>query len=192
MVNLLKEGGNNFDLDMDALLKKSMDTGIEGGNPPKTEEKTKKSSKKEVPAKAEVEHLKEIIVDASEKVEGEVSEDQKCDETSLVKESLEDEPQTEKSSIDNEVTTRDSKGIDSLSDRYDALYLSDCPLDEDGRRFWINNDLLQKVKIILWFNPSVSVSAYINNVLREHLRQNQSILEQRMNEVSASIKDESI
>lgn len=192
MVNLLKEGGNDFDIDMDVLLKKSMDSSVEDDKSPKKEDKAKKSSKKDVPAKAEAEYPKESIVDESEKATVEVSGDQKGDEIAPVNESLEVESQTEESSLDNGVTTRDSKGIDSLSDRYDALYLSDCPLDEDGRRFWINNDLLQKVKIILWFNPSVSVSAYINNVLREHLRQNQSILEQRMNEVSASIKDESI
>lgn len=192
MENLLKEGGDNYDLDMDVLLKKSMDPVDEGGDSSKKEEKAKKSSKKDVPAKAEAEYPKESIVDESEKAMVEVSGDQKGDEIAPVNESLEVESQTEESSLDNGVTTRDSKGIDSLSDRYDALYLSDCPLDEDGRRFWINNDLLQKVKIILWFNPSVSVSAYINNVLRDHLRQNQSILEQRMNEVSASIKDESI
>lgn len=187
MENLLKEGGDNYDLDMDALLKKSIDPVIEGGDPSKTEDMAKNPLKKELPVNAKAKRPKESTVDESEKVTDEVSGDQQGDETSPVKESLEDESQTEESSLDNGVTTRDSEVIDSLSDRYDALYLSECPLDEDGGRVRINKDLLQKIKIILWYNPNVSVSAYINNVLRDHLCQNQSILEQRMKKVSASI-----
>lgn len=75
---------------------------------------------------------------------------------------------------------------------YNVRFLSDCPIDEDGARVRINNDLLQKAKIILWFNPNVSVSSYVNNILRDHFRENQSVLEQRMNEVSASILDETL
>ena len=48
MVNLLKEEGNSFDVDMDALLKKSMDSSVEDDKSPKKEDKAKKNSKKGV------------------------------------------------------------------------------------------------------------------------------------------------
>lgn len=86
----------------------------------------------------------------------------------------------------------DHSCCDDVMNAYDVRFLSDCPIDEDGARVRINNDLLQKAKIILWFNPNVSVSSYVNNILRDHFRENQSVLEQRMNEVSASILDETL
>lgn len=208
MDNLLKEDGNNFDLDMDVLLRKSMVSVDEDGNPSKKEsKKIIKGSKKETSGVAKANVLKENINDVLDEAPTETSEsvpvedrdlmsssemndNQKSDEFSSNNESSE-ETQTDESSLSNEIRPKDSSEIDSASDSYDARFLSDCPLDEDSGRIRINNGLLQKVKVILWFNPSVSVSSYVNNVLREHLRQNQSILEQRMKEISATIIDRS-
>lgn len=208
MDNLLKEDGNNFDLDMDVLLRKSMVSVDEDENPSKKEsKKIIKGSKKETfgVAKANVpkENINDVLDEAptetSESVpvedrdlmsSPEMNENQKSDEFSSNNESSE-EAQIDESSLSNEIRPNDSSEIDSPSDSYDARFLSDCPLDEDSGRIRINNGLLQKVKVILWFNPSVSVSSYVNNVLREHLRQNQSILEQRMKEISATIIDRS-
>lgn len=206
MENLLKEGGNNFDLDMDVLLKKSMDPIVEGDDSSKKEsKKIIKDPQKETSGVSKAndpeENINDVVDEAptetreSVPVEDpdlrsspETNENQKSDEFSSHNESSE-ETRSDESSLSNEIRTKDSSEIDSPSDRYDARFLSDCPLDEDSGRIRINNGLLQKVKIILWFNPSVSVSSYVNNVLREHLRQNQSILEQRMKEISASIID---
>lgn len=209
MVNLLKEGGNDFDIDMDALLKKSMDSSVEDDKSPKKEDKAKKTTSKETSKKNQDDATEGSIEEDREESKSEDADSPlKADQDSAThSKQNESQPSDESLPADvvsgsetdpqdfvhhQEIGTKDSSKIESPGDRYDARYLSDCRIDEDGARVRINNDLLQKAKIILWYNPNVSVSSYVNNILRAHFRENQSILEQRMNEVSASIIDESI
>lgn len=209
MVNLLKEGGNDFDIDMDALLKKSMDSSVEDDKASKKKDKANKTTSKEASEKNQVDDTGGSVEEVREESKSEDADSLlKGDQNSATYSKQNENRQSDESlpadvaaggetdpqdSIHNkELGTKDSSEIESPGDRYDARYLSDCRIDEDGARVRINNDLLQKAKIILWYNPNVSVSSYVNNILRAHFRENQSILEQRMKEVSASIIDESI
>lgn len=77
-------------------------------------------------------------------------------------------------------------------DLYDAIYLTDCPLDKDGPRLRLNRDIEEKIRILTWFRPNLSVSSFVNNVLREHFREYKSVLEQKVKSVSISVNDDTI
>lgn len=77
-------------------------------------------------------------------------------------------------------------------DLYDAIYLIDCPLDKDGPRLRLNRDIEEKIRILTWFRPNLSVSSFVNNVLREHFREYKSVLEQKVKSVSTSVNDDTI
>ena len=77
-------------------------------------------------------------------------------------------------------------------DLYDAIYLIDCPLDKDGPRLRLNREIEEKIRILTWFRPNLSVSSFVNNVLREHFREYKSVLEQKVKSVSTSVNDDTI
>lgn len=86
----------------------------------------------------------------------------------------------------------DASCSEDAMDQYDAIYLTDCPVDKDGCRIRLNRNIVERIRILTWFHPNLSVSSYVNNVLREHFRINQSVLEEKTKGVSTSITDNRI
>lgn len=195
MENLLKEEGNKFDLDMDVLLKKSMNSVAEDGNPSKTDEKAKKSSKKE---------LKE----ESQKVMDLGSNSEKSDpDPQVVTSTLESVPEK----VDKEMNTvtdsdptdgdqeviEETVAMDESTDvstnerdecaEYKAQFFEDRPLTDKFIVVRVNDDLAQKIRVMLWRYPDLSTSAYVNNILQHHFREFRTVLETMAREVSESV-----
>lgn len=74
---------------------------------------------------------------------------------------------------------------------YATLYLKDCPLTQKFKVARINNDIAE-VMGIMQYGTDLSTSSYVNNILAEHFKEHQSVLECRSREVAASLIDASL
>ncbi len=74
---------------------------------------------------------------------------------------------------------------------YATLYLKDCPLTQKFKVARINNDIAEVMRI-MQYGTDLSTSSYVNNILAEHFKDHQSVLECRSREVAASLIDASL
>lgn len=195
MVNLLKEEGNSFDVDMDALLKKSMDSSVEDDKSPKKEDKAKKNSKKgvsEEPLKANGLDPEKMDVDMEE---GDLSREQKSKRVSKEVGTVVDSgtAKGDQKQEDDEVlaTSEESSGDPAIERdecaEYKAQFFEDCPLTEKFIVVRVNDDLAQKIRVMLWRYPDLSTSSYVNNILQHHFSEFRTVLETMAREVSESV-----
>lgn len=195
MVNLLKEGGNNYDLDMDALLKKSMDSAVEDADQPKKEDKAKKNSKKgvsEEPLKASELDPEKMSVD---KQEGILSREQMSKRVANGESTVSDSGTAkgdQKQEDDEALATSEESSGDLASERdecaeYKAQFFEDRPLTEKFIVVRVNDDLAQKIRVMLWRYPDLSTSSYVNNILQHHFSEFRTVLETMAREVSESV-----
>lgn len=196
MVNLLKEDGNNFDLDMDALLKKSMDSAVEDDKSPKKEDKAKKNSKKgisEEPLKANGLDPEKMDVDTEE---GDLSREQMSKKRVANEESTVSDSGTakgdQKQEDDEVLATSEESSGDPANERdecaeYKAQFFEDRPLTEKFIVVRVNDDLAQKIRVMLWRYPDLSTSSYVNNILQHHFSEFRTVLETMAREVSESV-----
>lgn len=186
MENLLKKGGNNYDLDMDVLLKKSMDPVDEGGDSSKKEEKAKKSSKKELQEESPEVTDSDPQKDTSKREpiqEGEANEASAAITTDT----------TNGDHKDNDVKVASEESTDVSGDErdesaeYKAQFFEDRPLTDKFIVVRVNDDLAQKIRVVLWRYPDLSTSSYVNNILQHHFDEFRSVLETMAKEVSESV-----
>lgn len=186
MENLLKKGGNNYDLDMDVLLKKSMDPVDEGGDSSKKEEKAKKSSKKELQEESPEVTDSDPQKDTSKREpiqEGEANEASAAITTDT----------TNGDHEDNDVKVASEESTDVSGDErdesaeYKAQFFEDRPLTDKFIVVRVNDDLAQKIRVVLWRYPDLSTSSYVNNILQHHFDEFRSVLETMAKEVSESV-----
>lgn len=186
MENLLKEGGDNYDLDMDVLLKKSMDPVDEGGDSSKKEEKAKKSSKKELQEESPEVTDSDPRKDTSKREpihEGEATEASAAITTETTNSDNEDDDVK----VASEVSTDVSGDECDESAEYKAKFFKDSPLTDKFIVVRVNDDLAQKIKVVLWRYPDLSTSSYVNNILEHHFDEFRSVLERMAREVSESV-----
>ena len=174
MENLLKEGGDNYDLDMDVLLKKSMDPVDEGGDSSKKEEKAKKSSKKELQEESPE------VTDSDPQKDTSKNEASAAITTDTTNGDLEDD--------DVKVASEESTDVsgDECAE-YKAQFFEDRPLTDKFIVVRVNDDLAQKIRVVLWRYPDLSTSSYVNNILQYHFDEFRSVLETMAREVSESV-----
>ena len=174
MENLLKEGGDNYDLDMDVLLKKSMDPVDEGGDSSKKEEKAKKSSKKELQEESPE------VTDSDPQKDTSKNEASAAITTDTTNGDLEDD--------DVKVASEESTDVsgDECAE-YKAQFFEDRPLTDKFIVVRVNDDLAQKIRVVLWRYPDLSTSSYVNNILQHHFDEFRSVLETMAREVSESV-----
>lgn len=187
MENLLKEGGNNYDLDMDALLKKSMDPVDEGGDSSKKEEKAKKSSKKELqeesPELTDSDPQEDTSKQKPNQNECEVNEVSAVITTDTTNGDYEDD----------KVKVASEESTDVFGDErdecveYKAKFFKDSPLTDKFIVVRVNDELAQKIRVVLWHYPDLSTSSYVNNILQHHFDEFRSVLETMAREVSESV-----
>lgn len=187
MENLLKKGGNNYDLDMDVLLKKSMDPVDEGGDSSKKEEKAKKSSKKELQEESP-----------------ELTDSDPQEDTSKQKPSQNECEVNEVSAVittdttngdygDDKVKVASEESTDVFGDErdecaeYKAKFFKDSTLTDKFIVVRVNDELAQKIRVVLWHYPDLSTSSYVNNILQHHFDEFRSVLEAMAREVSESV-----
>ena len=193
MENLLKEGGDNYDLDMDVLLKKSMNSVVEDGNLSKKENKAKKISQKEQkeqsqkvmdlgsdPEKTDPQVVTSTLESVPEKVDKEMDTVTDSDPTDGDQEVIE-ETVAKDESTDVSTNERDECA------EYRAQFFEDCPLTDKFIVVRVNDDLAQKIKVVLWRYPDLSTSSYVNNILEHHFDEFRSVLERMAREVSESV-----
>lgn len=193
MENLLKEKGNSFDLDMDVLLKKSMNSVVEDGNLSKKENKTKKISQKEQkeqsqevmdhgsdPEKTDPQVVTSTLESVPEKVDKEMNMVTDSDPTDGDQEVIE-ETVAKDESTDVSTNERDECA------EYKAQFFEDRPLTDKFIVVRVNDDLAQKIKVVLWRYPDLSTSSYVNNILEHHFDEFRSVLERMAREVSESV-----
>lgn len=183
MENLLKVGGDNYDLDMDVLLKKSMDPVDEGGDSSKKEEKAKKSSKKELQEESPEVTDSDPQKDTSKREpihEGEANEASAAMTTDTTNGDLEDD--------DVKVASEELTDVsgDECAE-YKAKFFKDSPLTDKFIVVRVNDDLAQKIRVVLWRYPDLSTSSYVNNILQHHFDEFRSVLETMAREVSESV-----
>ena len=51
----------------------------------------------------------------------------------------------------------------------------------------VNDDLAQKIRVMLWRYPDLSTSSYVNNILQHHFSEFRTVLETMAREVSESV-----
>lgn len=186
MENLLKEKGNSFDLDMDVLLKKSMNSVVEDGNLSKKENKAKKISQKEQKDESP-----------------EVTDSDSQEDTSRQEPIYKVDENEASAAITTDTTTGDHEDsyvkvvseepIDVSGDEcdecgeYKAQFFEDRPLTDKFIVVRVNDDLAQKIRVMLWRYPDLSTSAYVNNILQHHFREFRTVLETMAREVSESV-----
>lgn len=193
MENLLKEKGNSFDLDMDVLLKKSMNSVVEDGNLSKKENKTKKISQKEQkeqsqkvmdlgsdPEKTDPQVVTSTLESVPEKVDKEMNTVTDSDPTDGDQEVIEETVAMDESA-DVSANERDECA------EYKAQFFEDRPLTDKFIVVRVNDDLAQKIKVVLWRYPDLSTSSYVNNILEHHFDEFRSVLERMAREVSESV-----
>lgn len=186
MENLLKEDGNSFDLDMDALLKKSIDPVVEGGDPPKTADKAKKSSKKELKDKSPEVTDSDPQKDTSKQEpihEGEANEAS----TAITTDTTNGDHEDDDVKVASEVSTDVSGDERDECAEYKAQFFEDRPLTDKFIVVRVNDDLAQKIRVVLWHYPDLSTSSYVNNILQHHFDEFRSVLEKMAREVSESV-----
>lgn len=186
MENLLKEGGNNYDLDMDVLLKKSMDPVDEGGDSSKKEEKAIKSSKKELQEESPEVTDSDPQKDTSKQEpihEGEANEASAAITTDTTDGDQEVIEETVAMDESTDVSTNER---DECAE-YKAQFFEDRPLTDKFIVVRVNDDLAQKIKVVLWRYPDLSTSSYVNNILEHHFDEFRSVLERMAREVSESV-----
>lgn len=183
MENLLKEKGNSFDLDMDVLLKKSMNSVVEDGNLSKKEDKAKKISQKEQkeqsqkvmdlgsdPEKTDSQVVTSTLESVPEKVDKEMDTVTDSDPTDGDQEVIE-ETVAKDESTDVSTNERDECA------EYKAQFFEDRPLTDKFIVVRVNDDLAQKIKVVLWRYPDLSTSSYVNNILEHHFDEFRAVLE---------------
>lgn len=193
MENLLKEKGNSFDLDMDVLLKKSMNSVVEDGNLSKKEDKAKKISQKEQkeqsqkvmdlgsdPEKTDPQVVTSTLESVPEKVDKEMDTVTDSDPTDGDQEVIE-ETVAKDESTDVSTNERDECA------EYKAQFFEDRPLTDKFIVVRVNDDLAQKIKVVLWRYPDLSTSSYVNNILEHHFDEFRAVLERMAREVSESV-----
>ena len=193
MENLLKEGGDNYDLDMDVLLKKSMNSVVEDGNLSKKENKAKKISQKEQkeqsqkvmdlgsdPEKTDPQVVTSTLESVPEKVDKEMDTVTDSDPTDGDQEVIEETVAMDESA-DVSANERDECA------EYKAQFFEDRPLTDKFIVVRVNDDLAQKIKVVLWRYPDLSTSSYVNNILEHHFDEFRSVLERMAREVSESV-----
>ena len=193
MENLLKEKGNSFDLDMDVLLKKSMNSVVEDGNLSKKENKAKKISQKEQkeqsqkvmdlgsdPEKTDPQVVTSTLESVPEKVDKEIDTVTDSDPTDGDQEVIEETVAMDEST---DVSTNER---DECAE-YKAQFFEDRPLTDKFIVVRVNDDLAQKIKVVLWRYPDLSTSSYVNNILEHHFDEFRSVLERMAREVSESV-----
>ena len=186
MENLLKEGGDNYDLDMDVLLKKSMDPVDEEGNSSKKEEKAKKSSKKELQEESPEVTDSDPRKDTSKRElihEGEANEAS----AAITIETTNSDNEDDDVKVASEVSTDVSGDERDESAEYKAQFFEDRPLTDKFIVVRVNDDLAQKIRVVLWRYPDLSTSSYVNNILQHHFDEFRSVLEAMAREVSESV-----
>lgn len=193
MENLLKEKGNSFDLDMDVLLKKSMNSVVEDGNLSKKEDKAKKISQKEQkeqsqkvmdlgsdPEKTDPQVVTSTLESVPEKVDKEMDTVTDSDPTDG------DQKVIEEMVAKDESTDVSTNERDECAE-YKAQFFEDRPLTDKFIVVRVNDDLAQKIKVVLWRYPDLSTSSYVNNILEHHFDEFRSVLERMAREVSESV-----
>lgn len=193
MENLLKEKGNSFDLDMDVLLKKSMNSVVEDGNLSKKEDRAKKISQKEQkeqsqkvmdlgsdPEKTDPQVVTSTLESVPEKVDKEMDTVTDSDPTDGDQEVIE-ETVAKDESTDVSTNERDECA------EYKAQFFEDRPLTDKFIVVRVNDDLAQKIKVVLWRYPDLSTSSYVNNILEHHFDEFRAVLERMAREVSESV-----
>lgn len=192
MVNLLKEGGNDFDIDMDALLKKSMDSSVEDDKSPKKEDKAKKTTSKESSKKKLKDESPEVTnsdspEDTSKQKpnqnEGELNEASAVITTDLTNGDNEDDDMRVAL---KELTCAPGEERDECAE-YKAHFFEDSPLTDKFIVVRVNDELAQKIRVVLWHYPDLSTSSYVNNILQYHFSEFRTVLEAMAREVSESV-----
>lgn len=186
MENLLKEKGNSFDLDMDVLLKKSMNSVVEDGNLSKKENKAKKISQKE-----QKDESPEVTDSDSQEDTSKQEPIYKVDENEASAAITTDTTTGDHEDSYVKVVSEESTDV-STNERdecaeYKAQFFEDRPLTDKFIVVRVNDDLAQKIKVVLWRYPDLSTSSYVNNILEHHFDEFRSVLERMAREVSESV-----